>query len=109
VAHCFTGERDELRACLDLGLYIGITGWICDERRGRHLLDLVREIPRDRLLLETDSPYLAPRDLRPSPEVGATSLLFCRTSRRLCPRARPPRGGSGCRDLAQCAHAFRDR
>jgi TatD DNase family protein len=67
VAHCFTGERDELRAYLDLGLYIGITGWICDERRGRHLLELVREIPRDRLLLETDSPYLTPRDLRPQP------------------------------------------
>ena len=67
VAHCFTGERDELRACLDLGLCIGITGWICDERRGRHLLELVREIPRDRLLLEADSPYLTPRDLRPQP------------------------------------------
>ncbi|HEU4352939.1 MAG TPA: TatD family hydrolase, partial [Burkholderiales bacterium] len=44
VAHCFTGEREELRAYLDLGLYIGITGWICDERRGKHLLELVREI-----------------------------------------------------------------
>jgi TatD DNase family protein len=68
VAHCFTGEADELRACLDLGLYIGITGWICDERRGAHLLQLVKEIPRDRLLLETDSPYLTPRDLRPQPK-----------------------------------------
>jgi TatD DNase family protein len=67
VAHCFTGERDELKAYLDLGLYVGITGWICDERRGRHLLDLVGEIPRDRLLLETDSPYLTPRDLKPQP------------------------------------------
>jgi TatD DNase family protein len=68
VAHCFTGEKEELHAYLDLGLYIGITGWICDERRGRHLLDLVREIPRDRLLLETDAPYLTPRDLRPQPK-----------------------------------------
>jgi len=67
VAHCFTGGKEELHAYLDLGLYIGITGWICDERRGRHLLELVREIPRDRLLLETDSPYLTPRDLRPQP------------------------------------------
>ncbi len=64
-AHCFTGEGAELRAYLELGLHVGITGWICDERRGRHLLSLVREIPRDRLLLETDSPYLTPRDLRP--------------------------------------------
>ena len=68
VAHCFTGERAELRAYLDLGLYIGITGWICDERRGRHLLELVKDIPADRLLLETDSPYLAPRDLHPQPK-----------------------------------------
>lgn len=68
VAHCFTGEREELKAYLDLNLYIGITGWICDERRGRHLVELVREIPKDRLLLETDSPYLTPRDLKPQPK-----------------------------------------
>ena len=76
VAHCFTGERDELRAYLDLGLYIGITGWICDERRGRHLLELVREIPRDRLLLETDAPYLTPRDLRPQPKARRNEPAF---------------------------------
>ena len=68
VAHCFTGEAAELRAYLDLGLYIGITGWICDERRGRHLVELVKDIPQDRLLLETDSPYLTPRDLHPQPK-----------------------------------------
>lgn len=68
VAHCFTGERDELHAYLDLGLHIGITGWICDERRGAHLLQLVRDIPADRLLLETDSPYLTPRDMKPQPK-----------------------------------------
>ena len=67
VAHCFTGEAAELRAYLDLGLYIGITGWICDERRGRHLVELAKQIPADRLLLETDSPYLTPRDLHPQP------------------------------------------
>ena len=68
VAHCFTGEAPELRAYLDLGLYIGITGWICDERRGRHLVELAKDIPQDRLLLETDSPYLTPRDLHPQPK-----------------------------------------
>lgn len=67
VAHCFTGNRDELRDYLDLGLYVGITGWICDERRGVHLRELVRRIPRGRLLLETDGPYLLPRDLEPAP------------------------------------------
>jgi TatD DNase family protein len=76
VAHCFTGEREELRAYLDLGLYIGITGWICDERRGAHLVELVREIPRDRLLLETDSPYLTPRDLRPQPRARRNEPAF---------------------------------
>ena len=76
VAHCFTGERDELRAYLDLGLYIGITGWICDERRGRHLLELVREIPHDRLLLETDAPYLTPRDMKPQPKARRNEPAF---------------------------------
>jgi TatD DNase family protein len=76
IAHCFTGERDELRAYLDLGLYIGITGWICDERRGRHLLELVREIPRDRLLIETDAPYLTPRDMKPQPKARRNEPAF---------------------------------
>jgi TatD DNase family protein len=76
VAHCFTGEREELHAYLDLGLYIGITGWICDERRGHHLVELVRDIPRERLLLETDSPYLTPRDLRPQPKARRNEPAF---------------------------------
>ena len=76
VAHCFTGEHEELRAYLELGLYIGITGWICDERRGRHLLELVGEIPPDRLLLETDSPYLTPRDLKPQPKARRNEPAF---------------------------------
>jgi TatD DNase family protein len=76
LAHCFTGEREELHAYLDLGLYIGITGWICDERRGRHLLELVRDIPRDRLLLETDAPYLTPRDLKPQPKARRNEPAF---------------------------------
>lgn len=67
VAHCFTGAAPELDCYLELGLSIGITGWICDERRGAHLLELVRRIPADRLLLETDGPYLLPRDLEPKP------------------------------------------
>lgn len=67
VAHCFTGGAAELDCYLELGLAIGITGWICDERRGAHLLELVRRIPAGRLLLETDGPYLLPRDLAPKP------------------------------------------
>ncbi|MDO6563477.1 TatD family hydrolase [Amphritea sp. 1_MG-2023] len=68
VAHCFTGSREELFNYLDLDLYIGITGWICDERRGRELLSLIKQIPADRLLLETDAPYLLPRNLDPKPK-----------------------------------------
>jgi TatD DNase family protein len=87
VAHCFTGERDELRAYLELDLYIGITGWICDERRGRHLLELVREVPRERLLLETDSPYLTPRDLQPQPKARRNEPAFLAHIARAVARA----------------------
>ncbi|WP_405220328.1 TatD family hydrolase [Lentisalinibacter sediminis] len=68
VAHCFTAGEAELEAYLELGLYIGITGWICDERRGLHLRELVPRIPADKLLLETDAPYLLPRTIRPRPK-----------------------------------------
>jgi TatD DNase family protein len=67
VAHCFTGTRDELLEYLDMGLYIGITGWICDERRGLHLRESVGLVPPGRLMIETDGPYLLPRDLAPRP------------------------------------------
>jgi TatD DNase family protein len=67
IAHCFTGSGEQMHRYLDQGLAIGITGWICDERRGAHLLPLVREIPAAALHLETDAPYLLPRDLQPRP------------------------------------------
>ena len=67
VAHCFTGGEAELAIYLEMGLHIGITGWICDERRGRQLQQLVNRVPAGRLLLETDGPYLIPRDLQPRP------------------------------------------
>jgi len=91
VVHCFTDEKSALYDYLDLDMYIGITGWICDERRGHHLLELVKDIPHDRLLLETDAPYLLPRSLRPKPksrrnepayltEVLQTVARFCERS-----------------------------
>lgn len=67
VAHCFTGEGESLHEYIAMGLYVGITGWICDERRGRHLHDIVPVIPDDRLLIETDAPYLLPRTIQPRP------------------------------------------
>jgi TatD DNase family protein len=68
VAHCFTGGPRELEAYLKLDLYIGVTGWVCDERRGAELRAAVPHIPLDRLLVETDAPYLLPRDLQPRPQ-----------------------------------------
>ena len=67
VVHCFTDTREALFDYLDLDCHIGITGWICDERRGMHLRELVHEIPPSRLLLETDAPYLLPRTVKPAP------------------------------------------
>jgi len=68
VVHCFTGNRSELFAYLDQGWFIGITGWLCDERRGQHLRELVKSIPTSQLMVETDAPYLLPRTLRPRPK-----------------------------------------
>jgi len=76
VAHCFTAGVHEARAYLDLDLHIGITGWICDERRGLHLRDVVREIPLHRLLIETDAPYLLPRNLHPKPRSRRNEPMY---------------------------------
>ena len=76
VIHCFTGDRKSLYRYLDLDLYIGITGWICDERRGLELQGLVKDIPLDRLMIETDAPYLTPRTLKPKPRDGRNEPAF---------------------------------
>jgi TatD DNase family protein len=76
VVHCFTGDGPTLQQYLRRGYNIGITGWICDERRGEHLRALVRMIPLDRLLVETDAPFLTPRDLRPKPAAGRNEPAF---------------------------------
>ena len=60
VVHCFTGDKKSLSSYLDLGCYIGITGWITDPNRGYHLHDLISYVPSDKLMIETDSPYLMP-------------------------------------------------
>ncbi len=70
VVHCFTGSEKALKHYLDLGCHIGITGWVCDERRGDELRKLVNYIPADRLMVETDAPYLLPRTIKPKPKGG---------------------------------------
>lgn len=67
LVHCFTGTQQMLRDYLKLDLYVGVTGWICDPVRGKHLHPIVAQIPRDRLVIETDAPYLLPRDLQSKP------------------------------------------
>jgi TatD DNase family protein len=67
VAHCFTGGPAELSDYLELELYVGVTGWVCDPARGESLRRAVPEIPLDRLLIETDAPYLLPKDLADKP------------------------------------------
>ena len=67
VVHCFTGTKKDLFDCLDNDFYIGITGWLCDERRGLHLREIVKNIPANRLMIETDAPYLLPRSVKPMP------------------------------------------
>lgn len=76
IAHCFTADRQAMQAYLDLGLYIGITGWLCDERRGMALQDAVRYLPLDRLILETDAPYLLPRTMANKPKSRRNEPAF---------------------------------
>jgi TatD DNase family protein len=88
VAHCFTGEHESLREYLALGLYIGVTGWICDERRGLHLKDIVSVVPDDRLMIETDAPYLMPRSLQPKPNTRRNEPMYLTEVLRVVAAAR---------------------
>jgi TatD DNase family protein len=101
VAHCFTGTGEQMHRYLEQGLAIGITGWICDERRGAHLLPLVREIPAAALHLETDAPYLLPRDLQPRPASRRNEPMHLAHIARVVARAR----GESVEELSAAAAA----
>jgi TatD DNase family protein len=88
VAHCFTGEHESLREYLAMGLWVGVTGWICDERRGQHLHDIVHLVPDDRLMIETDAPYLLPRTLSPAPRTRRNEPAFLTEVLRVVAEAR---------------------
>ena len=64
IVHCFTGNTETLKKYLSMGCYIGITGWICDSRRAKDLRQAVRYIPLDRIMIETDSPFLTPKNIQ---------------------------------------------
>jgi TatD DNase family protein len=76
VVHCFTGQRAALDRYLEMDLHVGFTGWLCDERRGVHLRELVRHVPRGRIMVETDAPYILPRDMSPKPKSGRNEPAF---------------------------------
>ena len=108
VAHCFTGSAEQLASYLEHGLAIGITGWICDERRGRNLLALLPQIPADRLLLETDGPYLLPRDLDPKPASRRNEPAYLAHIAAVCARARAePVSALGASSTAAARRVFR--
>src|SRR5690606_18676647 len=75
VAHCFTGNRAQMEQYLQLDLYIGITGWLCDDKRGSDLQTAIKHLPLERLLLETDAPYLAPKTLKPKVSTNEPCFL----------------------------------
>ncbi len=106
VAHCFTAGEQERDAYLELGLHIGITGWINDERRGLHLREVVRGIPADLLMIESDAPYLLPRDIKPMPKSRRNEPKYLPYVARAIAQAR----GESVEDVARastaCARAF---
>ena len=68
VVHCFTGTQAELDEYLELGAYIGLTGWICDAKRNIDLRKSIKNIPIEKMMIETDSPYLIPKNLMVKPK-----------------------------------------
>jgi TatD DNase family protein len=64
VVHCFTGSKETAYRYLQLGCFIGLTGWICDHRRNKEVLEALKIIPLDRLMIETDAPYLTPLNIK---------------------------------------------
>jgi len=106
VAHCFTGTLAEAEECLAMGLHIGITGWICDERRGTHLAEVVRCIPDGRLMLETDGPYLLPRSLRPRPASRRNEPMYLTEICRAVAAARQERVEAVAASTSATAAAF---
>ncbi len=68
VVHCFTGTQQQLDDYLELDCYIGVTGWICDAKRNVELRKTIKNIPLERLVIETDCPYLIPKNLPDKPK-----------------------------------------
>lgn len=106
VIHCFTGEKKVLYQYLDMDLHIGITGWICDERRGEHLQHLVKDIPTGRLMIETDGPYLLPRTLKTKPQDRRNEPAFLPEVLNTVARCRQETTQQTAMHTTACAQAF---
>jgi TatD DNase family protein len=106
--HCFTGTGDALARYLELDLHIGLTGWICDERRGTHLKGIVSRIPKDRLMIETDAPYILPRTIRPKPSSHRNEPAFLPYVLRTVAEARGESPEELARSTTATARAFFD-
>ena len=76
VVHCFTGSEEEVKEYVEMGFHIGITGWICDDGRGKDLQQAVRHIPLDKLMIETDAPFLLPKNLSSKPKNKRNEPMF---------------------------------
>ena len=106
VVHCFTGTAAALERYLELDLHIGLTGWICDERRGTHLRELVSRIPKDRLMIETDAPYILPRTIRPRPKSNRNEPALLPYVLRTVAEARGESAEELARSTTETARAF---
>lgn len=106
VVHCFTGTRAELFDYLDRDWHIGITGWLCDERRGTHLRELVKQIPANRLMIETDAPYLLPRTAKPQPSHRRNEPMYLAHIVEELARDRGEDVATTARNTAATARAF---
>lgn len=76
VVHCFTADKTQLKAYLEAGFYIGITGWVCDPKRGIDLREALQYMPLDRLMIETDAPYLLPKNMKPKPKSRTNEPMY---------------------------------
>jgi TatD DNase family protein len=106
VVHCFTDNRDALHNYLSMGLYIGVTGWICDERRGEMLRKIVTDIPLDRLMIESDAPYLLPRTLNPKPKMRRNEPMYLTEVLRVVAKAMKKRTTTVAKETSANAERF---
>jgi TatD DNase family protein len=110
VIHCFTGTERELSAYLELDLHIWVTGWICDERRGADLRELIPRIPKNRLMIETDAPYLLPRTLTPPSPTRRNEPAFLPAVLEAVAQADGREATTSCsRDYPNCVRVLRAR